>query len=103
MDEKGINQENSSSAIDPAKEERKRIEASLKRQQLLEDQSLREGFRFLFKSVLQFILFVSVGAFLIIKSQDFSRNGNALGVLFLAGGTILILRGMISLGGFRSK
>ena len=83
--------------------EKKQIEANLTRQQLLEDQSIREGFRFLFKSIVQFIVFVALGVFLVLMSRDVRKTDSTVGTVLMVIGAGLILRGMMSLGGFRSK
>jgi hypothetical protein len=85
-------------------EKEKQREFNRKRKQFLEEQSIREGFRYLTKSTFQFICSVVLGAFLIIKSRDFQiDNHGALGNVLVIIGAVLILNGMLILGGFRYK
>ena len=78
MDDKSANQEKSKETPEAAsareafifEQKIKEIKTSLKRQQFLEEQSWREGFRFLFKSILQFVFFVSAGVLLIVKGHE---------------------------------
>ena len=84
-------------------EERKALEVRLRKQQEQEDRSLEEGFRFLYRSVFQFIFFIIAGVFVIMFSRDLLAAKHPGGLLLMALGVGLIIKGMISLGGFNAK
>ena len=79
--------------------EKREQEENLRRQQLLKDQSLREGFRYLFRSVIQFILFTAVGALLVILGRSLQKTDSAQGTALIVVGAGCILKGMISFSG----
>lgn len=83
--------------------QQKEAEERLRRQQQQEDQSLREGLGFLVKSSFQFVFYVVIGAFILIFGQDFRATNYPGGILLMLLGLGLIIKGMISLGGFKSK
>jgi len=84
-------------------EEKKQREARKKRQRLLEVQSLREGFSFLIRTTVEFVIFVVAGALFIIKGREIQQTDYPLGTTLLVLGVILILKGILSAGGFRLK
>lgn len=83
--------------------QQKEAEERLRRQEQQEDQSLREGMGFLVKSSFQFVFYVVIGAFVVIFSRDLQATNYPGGVLLMFVGLGLIIKGMISLGGFNSK
>src|SRR5262245_59809541 len=84
------------------KEEREAKER-LRREQRQQDLSLKEGLSFLVNSVFQFIFYVAIGALLFLFGQDMVATGHAGGYLLIFGGVVLVIKGMMSFGGFNSK
>src|SRR5436190_11919596 len=84
----------------PDEEEKKReLARILLRQQQQQDQSLQEGITFLFRSIVRFVFYVVIGAFVIIFGRDLLSTSRPGGMILMLAGTGLIIKGMMSLGG----
>ena len=84
-------------------EKEKQAQSRAQREQFLQDQSLREGFRFLSKSIFQFVFYVGFGTILLVQSRDLHTAHRTLASILMVLGIILVVNGMISLAGLRSK